>query len=81
MDQPVEKPDSTLPTYTIMKNPIFEENRMEREITNQPIRPGTPPMIRAACRPRESAKGQARKTPKMAPIGIRPYILDYTAPS
>jgi len=67
-DQPVEKPVRNLPEKRMAKNPrLLSVTRIALAIKMYPQSDGTPPMMRAACLPKRSETGQARRPPIMAP--------------
>ena len=73
MDQPADIPVRNRPTNIRAKKGNTEEARIESEMRSHPMRAGTPPIMRAAWRPRYSVAGHARIPPNIPPMGTRPY--------
>lgn len=76
MDHPVEKPVSNLPTKMTPRKALDELARLEYVIMSQPASAGTPPSMRAACRPNSSDMGQATSPPNIAPMGPNAYNFE-----
>ena len=71
-NHPTESPVSNLPVRITPRKALWLlVMREDKQIINQPINAGMPPIMRASFRPKDAERGQAIRLPSIAPVETR----------